>query len=72
LVFEPIDRLLRGSPTESRLEAVSKADESGPFAKVGSPDSVVSDVEERVRAFGIIAHLHLGGVRMLGRIRQSF
>src|ERR1700737_188065 len=50
-----------------RLDAVHQAGESGTFAHVGSPDSIVSNRKMEVGIVGFAAHLALGGSSRLGR-----
>ena len=55
-----------------RLDAVAETDESGPFGEVGSTNSVVLNRNAEVRSLGVDTHVHLGRVRMLGRVRKCF
>lgn len=58
--------------TPERLDAVAEADESGPLGEVGSTNSVVLNCNAEVRSLGVDAHVDLGRLRMLGRVRKCF
>ena len=59
-----------GDPTPKGLNPVHQPDESGPFAGVGSPNTVVAYRKVKVVTLGLDGQMHLRGLRMLRHIRK--
>src|SRR4029078_2826600 len=58
--------------SSKRLDSIDQPDESGPFVRVGTTDSVVGNREAQGRTIGLDVHPPLGCLCVFCRVRERF